>query len=221
MIKSILFAVIAMGFSNAFAHHTAQHSADSVAKAMSAAMERELTLEEKQSVSEMVKTLEIENQNAGTLAQVGEVSTQDNRTVGYNLGCLTIKGGLVLASTQKLVCTNLMEVITISKGVDTDDTGTLNLSANAGIVYARMFVTTDAYSRLQGLQLLAEPVDAIGIDGSWIGGGQVVFFSSPNVSLSLWGLTVGAGGGVVFEQNGAVDRNSWNGTTLNIKKFDF
>lgn len=219
MIKSILFAVIALGFSNAFAHHTAQHSADSVAKALSAAMERQLTLEEQQSVSEMVKTLEA--QNSSIVAQYGEVEAQDNRTVGYNLGCLTLKGGLVLASTQKLVCTNLLEVITISKGVDTSDVGTLNLSANAGVVYARMFVTENAYSRLQGLQLLAEPVDAIGIDGSYIYGGQVVFFSSPNVSLSLWGITVGGGGGVVFEQNGSVDRNLWQGTTLNIKKFDF
>lgn len=218
MLKSILFVVAAFGFSNAFAHHTAQHSVDGVAKAMSAAMERELTQEELQSVKEMVKVLEVENAKATLVAQEGQ---EDKRTIGYNLGCVTTKGAVVLVSTQKLVCTNLSEVITISKAVSTADSGTLNLSANAGVVYARLFVTEDAYRSLQSLQILAEPVDALGIDASYIFGGQVVFFSSPRVSLSLWGITAGGGGGYIFEQNGAVNRELWDGTTLNIKKFDF
>lgn len=220
MLKSILFVVAALSSTTAFAHHTEAHSAQSLAKVMSQAMERNLTQQELASVKEMVTTLQVENAKNTLVAQAG-VTAQDNRNIGYNLGCLTIKGGAVLAATQKLVCTNLMEVITISKAVATSDSGTFNISANAGVVYARMFVNESAYSRLQSLQLLAEPVDAIGVDGAYIYGGQVVFFSSPNVSLSLWGITVGGGGGVVVEQNGDVDRSTWEGTTLNIKKFNF
>jgi hypothetical protein len=214
MLKNILFVMTAFCAFNA----SASTVTENVAKAMSAAMERNLTVEEIQSINTMVSEL---TEQASAPIEMASVETMDMRTVGYNMGCLTIKGGAVLAATQKLVCTNLMEVITISKAVGMSDAGTFNLSANAGVVYARMFVTSDAYSRLQGLELLAEPVDAIGVDGAYLYGAQVVFFSSPNVSLSLWGLTVGGGGGVVFEQNGAVDRELWDGTTLNIKKFNF
>ncbi len=220
MVKSILFVVAALVFSTASAHHNELHSAQSVAKVLSKAMDRELSQEEMNNVSEMVKVLQAENKK-GAVAQAAEVAPLDKRIVGYNLGCVTVKGAVLLASTQKLVCTNLQEVILISKAVDTNDTGTFNVSANAGLVYARMFVTEDANRDLQGSILLQEPVDAIGIDGSYIGGAQVVFFSSPNVTLQLWGVIAGAGGGYVFEQNGAVDRATWEGTTLNIKKFDF
>lgn len=218
MIKSILVLASALFASNAFAHHTPAHSVQTIAKAMAQAMDRNVTDADVQAVNEMVATLKAENAKSQDMASI---EAQDTRTIGYNLGCITAKGGMVLMTTQKLVCTNLQEVITISKAVAYEDSGTFNVSANAGVVYARMFVNESAYSRLQALQLLAEPVDALGVDASWVYGGQVVFFSSPNVSLSLWGVTVGGGGGAIFEQNGAVDRAQYEGTTLNIKKFNF
>lgn len=148
----------------------------------------------------------------------------DNRTVPYNMACVSGKYSYVASSTQQLVCANIYgEVFTISKSTPTRDTTLmLSLGGTVGVLYARMFLNEDSYNRIQGFAMLQEPIDAIGFDfgKGWIGA-QFLAISSPNLSLKLVGWTPGWSAGTVFEQNGDVKREAYEGSVLTVKKFHF
>jgi hypothetical protein len=217
MLKNVLFVVVSL--------FTFAASATQVEDAVAAAMGRSLTAEEMQTVQNMEYTLAVaENGPIAQLTAVDQPAPEafrDLRTDETWMGCLTVKGGLVLVSTQKLVCTNLFEVYTITKSVGLGNSGNFSLSADAGLVLAHMGVNPNTTARLQAFELVSEPVDTIGFDASALLGAQVVLFSSPNVSLQLYGVIVGGGAGLTVEQNGNIPRDEFEGSTLNIKKFNF
>jgi len=217
MLKNLLFVVASL--------FTVAASANQLQDQFSTALGRDLTLEEASNVNDIEQQLlNLKNnpQFANELTAGNDEVYRDERTVATWLGCLTVKGGFIFtASTQQLVCTNLSEVYTIAKSTGPGYNGTFNLSADVGAVIAWMGVTPSASARLQSFQLLDVPVDTIGIDGSYIFGGQIVVFSSPEVSLRMFGVLAGGGGNLTIEQNGNIPREEFQGSTLTIKKFNF
>jgi hypothetical protein len=139
------------------------------------------------------------------------------------MACLTAKGGALTASTQKLVCSNIYgETFTISRSSGINEQTVFSLSAAVGVLYVRMHVNESVYNRLQGLQLIEEPVDAIGLDLSkGIVGAQILFLSSPNVSIKMGGWLPGLGAGLTSEQNGNADRATFQGSMVTVKKFNW
>lgn len=214
MLKKVLFVAATL-----FAFTA---SADPMRAGFAEILGRPLTIEENQNVDQIqafVFKAQAQAEQPQLILANAEVNA-DPRNTEIWMGCLTAKGGLVLVATQQMACAGTDGMYTITKNVALGDAGTLTLNAEAGVVGVRLAVTPDANQRLQNLEILNEPVDAIGIDAAYVFGAQAVFFSSKNVSMQMIGLVVGGGGGLILEQNGAVPRESFEGSTLNIKKFN-
>lgn len=196
--------------------------ASAMANSFEKELGREVTAQEAQQIEKMLSAISAQSQQPNFVLAA---APQDNRTIGYNMACLTAKGaatGLV-GTNQKIVCVNIYgETFTISRSTSSNETTVFSFSAAVGVLYVRMHVNESVYNRLQSLQLIEEPVDAIGVDLSkGLVGAQILFLSSPNVSLKMGGWLPGYGGGINAEQNGNVDRSTFQGSMVTVKKFNW